>query len=224
MIAINALAFFIEIWLSRSPQALRLWMHAFGFVPQEATGALREGRSLLSEILMPLFTSMFLHGGWLHLIGNLWFLHIFGDNVEGRLGHAGFAAFYIICGLVAGVAHYALAPLDPTPTVGASGAIAGVLGAYIVCWPRARVLVLVPILFFFHLIEMPALIVLGMWFLFQLFGGAASLGVRYSHGGVAYGAHIGGFLAGTVLIKLWPFPQNERARRSPRERGTMWRR
>lgn len=208
LIAANALVFLLETSMARA--TLQEWMMRYGFVAANATETLRSGTNVVGSILVPLFTSMFIHGGWLHLIFNLWFLYIFGDNVEARLGHVGFLPFYFVCGLLATLVHYALAPNAPMPTIGASGAIAGVLGAYIVCWPRARVLVLVPIFYFLHFMELPALAVLGMWFVLQLFGGLASLGVSYAHGGVAYGAHIGGFLAGMLLVKLWPAKEDSR--------------
>jgi len=148
-------------------------------------------------------TSMFLHGGWLHLIGNMWYLWIFGDNVEDRLGKARFLAFYLLSGIAAGVIHYLSSPVSPVPTVGASGAIAAVLGAYAVTYPRARVITLVPIVFFFQILALPALLVLGFWFVYQFFLGTLSLawGPRGA-GGVAWWAHIGGFAFGAVAIKL----------------------
>jgi membrane associated rhomboid family serine protease len=161
---------------------------------------------------------MFLHGGWLHLIFNMWYMFIFGDNVEGRLGHGLFLAFYLGCGLIAAGAQYLLGPGSTVPTIGASGAIAGLLGAYAVCWPRARVLSVVPVFFFLYFVELPALFLLGFWFLIQLVQGATSLGVEFAHGGVAYWAHIGGFGAGALLIKL--LPVSRRPRRAGR---SAWR-
>ncbi|MGD2174299.1 MAG: rhomboid family intramembrane serine protease [Candidatus Brocadiaceae bacterium] len=202
LIAVNCLAFFIEISLPE--EALREVMNYYGVVPGRVTDALTGGGNLLGAVLVPAFTSMFLHGGWAHLLGNMWFLYIFGDNVEGRLGHLSFLLFYIGCGLCATTAQYVLRPHSGIPTIGASGAIAGALGAYAACWPRARILTLVPVFFFLHFIELPAVFVLGMWFLVQFLQGTASLGVTFAHGGVAYWAHVGGFLAGLILVKVWP--------------------
>src|SRR5690606_39084262 len=150
-----------------------------GVVPARFTGWTElTGRSPLDPArFLPLVTSMFLHGGWLHALGNLWFLWIFGDNVEDRLGRAGFLAFYLAAGLGAGLVHALAHPASTVPTIGASGAIAGVLGAYLVFYPHARVTTLVPILVFFTFVELPALVVLGLWFLLQLVRGAAALGV-----------------------------------------------
>jgi Uncharacterized membrane protein (homolog of Drosophila rhomboid) len=155
-----------------------------------------------SALLQPLFTSMFLHAGWLHLIGNMWYLWIFGDNVEDRLGHIRYLVFYFACGVGAGVVHILLNPNSTVPSVGASGAIAGVLGAYLVSYPFARILTLVPIFFFFQVIEIPALIVLGLWFVMQFFYGTASLTATTSAagGGVAWWAHVGGFVIGIILV------------------------
>jgi hypothetical protein len=164
--------------------------------------------------LETLLTSMFLHGGWLHLIGNMWFLWIFGDNIEDRIGHVRYLIFYILSGLAAGAIHVAsvtmgvhMGILSPrhlsVPTIGASGAIAGVMGAYFVSFPRARVLTLVPIFIFVQLMELPAYIFLGIWFVVQFFNGSfALLGGSQSFGGVAWWAHIGGFAAGALLVKL----------------------
>jgi membrane associated rhomboid family serine protease len=145
-----------------------------------------------------LFTSMFLHGGWMHLIGNMWFLWIFGNNVEDSMGHARFAIFYLLCGLAAAAFQVASQPDSGVPMVGASGAIGGVMGAYIVLYPRVRVHMLVFLGFYVTRIVVPAVFMLGYWFLLQLFGGAAALG--RAGGGVAFWAHVGGFLAGSLLV------------------------
>lgn len=146
--------------------------------------------------------SMFLHGGWLHLGGNMLYLWIFGDNIEDRLGHGKYLAFYLLCGFAATLAHAVINPGSRVPSIGASGAIAGVLGAYLVLFPRARVTTLIPIFIFITIREIPAVFVLGIWFVLQLFTGAASLAGDPSQGGVAYFAHIGGFLAGVFLVLL----------------------
>jgi membrane associated rhomboid family serine protease len=202
LIAVNVLAFLYEVSLPRDQ--LLGFIHVYGVVPGHVTAALNGEAPLLPALVVPVFASMFLHGGWMHLLGNMWFLHIFGDNVEDRLGHFGFLLFYLFCGLTAVGAHYALAPDSSKPVVGASGAIAGVLGAYAVRWPRARVLTLLPVFIMIYFVELPALVVLGMWFAIQFLQGTASI-VQFSHGGVAYWAHVGGFVTGAALIYpvLW---------------------
>jgi len=149
--------------------------------------------------LTTLLTSMFLHGGWLHLIGNMWYLWIFGDNVEDRLGHGRYLLLYVAGGAAAALAQVAIAPDSRIPMLGASGAIASVLGAYIVLYPRASVYTWVPI--FLGIVRIPAVVWLGLWFALQLLSGVASLGAQQS-GGVAFFAHAGGFVAGVVLVKL----------------------
>lgn len=153
------------------------------------------------EILLTIITSMFLHGGWLHIAGNMLFLWVFGDNLEDQMGHLGFLAFYLAAGAAAALAHVAAAPASVVPTVGASGAIAGVMGGYILMFPRARVDVAVIIIIFIRVFTMRAWIVLGLWFALQVFAG---VGTPVEGGGVAYWAHAGGFLAGLVLaVPLW---------------------
>ena len=151
---------------------------------------------------LTLFTAMFLHGGWLHIGGNMLFLWIFGNNVEDRMGRLRFIVFYLLCGVIAGLAQLATNPSSNVPNIGASGAIAGVLGAYIVLYPRARVLSAIFLIIFFTLVEVPAWALLGFWFLLQLVDGSAVLN---SQGGadVAYFAHVGGFLAGVLLVRLF---------------------
>ena len=148
-----------------------------------------------------LFTSMFLHGGWFHLIGNMWFLWIFGNNVEDSMGHLRFVVFYLLCGLAAAALQIVANPSSGVPMVGASGAIGGVMGAYIVLYPRVNVHLLVFLGFFVTTVAVPAVFMLGYWFLIQLVGGWASLGAE--GGGVAFWAHVGGFLAGVVLVPVF---------------------
>lgn len=165
--------------------------------------------------LATMITCMFLHGGWLHLVGNMWFLWIFGNNIEDHLGHIRFVLFYLVCGLIASLVHFAFDPSSPIPTIGASGAIAGVLGAYAVTYPYARVRTLVFLLVFVTMIDLPALIVLGAWFLLDLFNAQQSL-VGGNQSGVAVWAHVGGFVAGTLLIWLFSlgssYPRTKRRR------------
>jgi membrane associated rhomboid family serine protease len=191
-------------------------IYALGVIPAVLLGK----AELPPDIVMvppevSVLTSMFLHGGWLHLIGNMLYLWIFGNNIEDSMGHVRFVVFYLACGVAAALAQSFAAPDSTVPMVGASGAIAGVLGAYLLLFPRAHVLVLVPLGFFSQLLRIPALIVLGLWFVLQFVSGAAT---PTAGGGVAYWAHIGGFVAGLILIV--PFrdrsvPLLQRHRRGP---------
>ena len=153
--------------------------------------------------LINVFTSMFLHGGWLHVLGNMWFLWIFGDNIEDILGHGKYLLFYLLCGVVAAVAQVALNLDSRVPMVGASGAIAGVMGAYMVKFPRARIETVIFVFLFITRIDVPAWAMLIYWFATQLFSGVGSIGyTQSSQGGTAFFAHVGGFLAGVLLVKL----------------------
>jgi len=187
-IVINVVVFFFEI-----KYGLKNVVYTYGAIPSQI---------MAGENLKTLFTSMFLHGGPMHLIGNMLYLWIFGDNVENYLGHGKFIFFYFVCGLAAVFAHILLGGISETPMVGASGAISGVLGAYLIKYPKARVLVLIPIFYFITIRAIPAVFVLGLWFVMQLFSGLSSLG--YQGGGVAFWAHVGGFVAGAGLIYLLP--------------------
>jgi hypothetical protein len=153
------------------------------------------------EIILSLFTCMFLHGGWVHLLGNMWFLWLFGNNVEDRLGHVAFLVFYLAGGLLGSAAHWLIDPQSLVPVIGASGAVAAVLGAYAITWPWARIHTLVFLVIFITVIDLPALGVLGAWFVLQLIQGQAQLGLK-GVGGVASWAHVGGFVAGMVLMPL----------------------
>ncbi len=196
LITLNALVFLFEIML---PDAERqVFVREYGVVPAAFTWA-----SVLS--------SMFLHGGWLHVIGNMWYLWIFGDNVEDRLGHGRYLVFYLLCGAAAGLAHAVINPDSYVPTIGASGAIAGVMGAYFVLYPRSRVLTLIPLFVFIEIIEIPAIYFLGFWFLMQLFSGVGSVArTTGTEGGIAFWAHVAGFVAG--LAGVFAFRQPERQR------------
>jgi membrane associated rhomboid family serine protease len=214
LIGANCLAFFYQ--LSLSPAGLQRLVFTLGMVPARVTALPTNPEIGVSGAFLPLFTSMFLHGGWLHLLGNMWFLWIFGDNIEDRLGHLRYLLFYFLCGLGAGLAHTLFNLNSTIPTIGASGAVAGVLGGYFLLFPGARVLTLVPA-FFIFMVELPAYLILLYWFVLQLFSGAISLGARGAEaGGVAWWAHIGGFLLGLVLV--WLFggkrPQRVVVRRS----------
>lgn len=205
LIIVNVLIFFLELSLG---QDLGAFIYTFGLIPAELTSAFTGSGSAIFAVV-PLFTSMFLHAGWFHLLGNMLFLWVFGDNVEDMMGHRRYLLFYVLCGLGATATHVAFAPYSEIPVVGASGAIAGVLGAYFLLFPRARVLTLIPI-FFIHLIEVPALVFLGFWFVMQFFSGLFSIGVP-SAGGVAWWAHVGGFATGAAL--LFPFKRRRRVRK-----------
>src|SRR5687767_8890780 len=196
LIVMNVMAFFYEITLDRF--SLNHVIAIYGIVPD--------------RLQYPdLVTSMFLHGGWMHLIGNMWFLWIYGDNVEDILGKWKYLAFYLLCGAAAGLVHVWLNPLSRVPTIGASGAIAGVMGAYLVKFPHSRIHTLVPIFVFFTFVEVPAFLILAYWFVLQAFSGIGQIGYsNLSRGGVAWFAHVGGFLAGIALIYL--FRTNERYR------------
>ncbi|MCS7288533.1 MAG: rhomboid family intramembrane serine protease [Roseiflexus sp.] len=158
-----------------------------------------------------LFTSMFLHGGWSHLLSNMLALYIFGDNVEDRMGGGRYLAFYLICGVIAALTHVFFNPDSPIPTIGASGAISGVLGAYLILYPTARVITLIPVFFLPWFVEIPALVYLGMWFLSQLLNGTLAIIIgAQGFGGVAWWAHAGGFVAGIVLVGLFIRRRNRR--------------
>jgi membrane associated rhomboid family serine protease len=195
LIGLNALIFLME--MAMGPQ-LKDFVQIFGFVPRNFLLYLNRGD--LPASFIPIFTSMFLHGGWLHLIANMWTLYIFGDNVEDTLGHVKFIVLYLASGAIACFAQLLSAPGSSMPMVGASGAIAGIMGAYFSLFPRAKVLTLVPVLFFV-IIEIPAYVFLGLWFILQFFAGTFSILGR-THVGVAFWAHVGGFAAGWVLIRI----------------------
>lgn len=196
LIILNILAFVWELSLGRN---LEPALFQIAFIPARFW----QPGYYLSDLLT-IFFSMFLHGGFLHIGSNMLYLAIFGDNVEDRLGHTKYLVFYFLCGILATLAHAFFSPASRLPSIGASGAIAGVLGAYLILYPRAQVTTVIPIFFFITVREIPAVIILGLWFVLQLFTGIGSLGVTDAQntGGVAYFAHIGGFVAGVVLIFL----------------------
>jgi membrane associated rhomboid family serine protease len=191
-------AYELSITFSGGDAALNGFFDEWGAVPSRVNDSLAAGQ-LFSTATLGLFTSMFLHGGWLHILGNLLYLWIFGNNVEDRLGRFGFLLFYLVGGVVAGLTQVAIGPNSPVPTIGASGAIAATLGAYVVLFPRARITSLVFLGFFYQLIDVPAVIVLVFWFVLQLIDGIASLGMTDASGGVAFFAHIGGFVFGALV-------------------------
>jgi membrane associated rhomboid family serine protease len=211
LISVNVLVFLFE--LSLSPEELEAFIHLFGIVPARYSHpewAMAVGFPI--DSYWPFVTSMFLHGGFLHVIGNMWSLWIFGDNVEERMGRSRFLIFYLLTGLIAGITHY-YTNIDSTiPTVGASGAIAGVLGAYFLLFPHARIIVLVPIFIFPFFFEVPAVLYLFFWFLSQVFAGTLEGLNPKTVGGVAVWAHAGGFVAGMVLHRLFLLPRDDAPR------------
>ncbi len=213
LVAANALIWLLEVGVewTQGEGALAALVQRFGLVPYFLVVS-----PTLGSWVTP-FTSMFMHGGWLHVIGNMWFLWVFGDNVEDRLGRVRFVVFYLLCGLAAAGAQVAIDPTSAVPMVGASGAIAGVLAAYVVLHPRARVTTLVPF-FFLMFVELPAWVFIFVWFGIQLVSGFGSLTVLgEASGGTAFFAHIGGFVAGLALVKLME-PRGPRSGREPRVR------
>jgi membrane associated rhomboid family serine protease len=188
LITVNLLVFLFEA--SLGPRTLNAFVEYYGLVPDHFQ---------LSRI----FTSMFLHGGWLHVLGNMWFLWVFGDKIEDLLGHGKYLLFYLLCGIVAALGQVIANPYSTAPMVGASGAIAGVMGAYLLKFPRARILTLVFVFFFITTVEIPVPIMLGYWFVTQLFNGIGTIArTHLSQGGTAFFAHIAGFVAGIVLVKV----------------------
>jgi membrane associated rhomboid family serine protease len=215
IIAANVASWLLVQGLGTEP-ALSTSVCVYGLVPGELLQRIPPGTQIPLGGALPcvvtdapgwhtLLTSMFLHGGWMHLIGNMWFLWIFGNNVEDSMGHARFAAFYLLCGLAAALLQIFFQPDSGLPMVGASGAIGGVMGAYVVLYPRVRVHTAVVLGFYVTRFAVPASFMLGYWFLIQLVGGAAALG--RSGGGVAFWAHVGGFAAGVLLIPIFRNPE-----------------
>ena len=196
IIIVNVLAFLWELQLGSDLQAA---MTQVAFIPARFWIP-----GYLFANLQTIFISMFLHGGFLHIGANMLYLWIFGDNIEDRLGHTRYAVFYILCGFIAALAHAFANPTSTLPAIGASGAIAGVLGAYLILFPKAKVTTLIPVFILVFIRDIPAVIILGLWFVLQLFSGVGSLGIRdaANAGGVAYFAHIGGFVAGMILIVM----------------------
>jgi membrane associated rhomboid family serine protease len=194
LIAVNIGAFINELQLS--PADLRSWVGQLGMVPARLNQMLNSGL-LDPGAITSLVSSLFLHGGWLHLIGNVWFLWLFGHSVEYCLGHMRFLLFYFTCGIIANLTQFAFDPVSTVPVIGASGAVSGILGAYTICFPRAKIQALVPLFFIFTIIEIPALLFVGIWFFYQLQGGASSAGMAGA--GIAWWAHVGGFLAGVLM-------------------------
>jgi len=197
IIVLNLVIYVNEVLLE--PFELNQFFYTYGLIPADALNAFYTGAAF-TPLLVNFITSTFVHGGWFHVLGNMLFLWVFGDNVEDRLGHAKYLLFYLLVGMAGGAAHIMTNPASTVPVVGASGAVAGVLGAYIIAFPHSRILALVPLLIIFFLAEIPAIVFIAIWFVLQLFNGVASLGGTAAP--IAYWAHIGGFVIGAVLIKV----------------------
>jgi len=197
LIAVNALMFLYEASLGSD---LNRFIYDYGLVPASLVSS---SDAVFFDRVYPFFTSMFLHGGWFHLIGNMLYLYIFGDNVEDRMGHFKYIIFYSISGLAAAFAQIITNINSTIPMVGASGAISGVLGAYILFFPKSKIVTLVPIFFFIQIMEIPAVVFLLFWFIIQFFSGVASLAATQKTVGVAFWAHIGGFMAGLFLARFF---------------------
>lgn len=204
LIGLNVIVYIFQYLLGSADPEM---VYAFAMIPDQVTG----GTNLTAWLTI--FTSMFMHGGLAHIGGNMLYLWIFGDNVEDAMGHGRYLAFYLLGGVIASLAHILTNPNSQVPTVGASGAIAAVLGAYLILYPRSRVVTLIPLGYFIRLTMVPAAIVLGLWFVLQLFQGVLSLGGP-DVGGVAFWAHIGGFVVGVVLAKLLAQPARTQTFRS----------
>jgi len=201
LIAVNVVIFLYQV--SLGPNASQLFVYQFGTIPAVVVGAEHLPEAMVAiPPAMSLFTSMFLHGGWMHLVGNMWFMWIFGNNIEDAMGHLRYLAFYVICGMIASASHILAYPDSTIPSIGASGAIAGALGAYAMLYPRARVWTLIFVVFFMRLMYIPAWIVLGIWILLQFINGSMAAGTQDA-GGIAFWAHVGGFIAGILLVGLF---------------------
>jgi membrane associated rhomboid family serine protease len=227
VIALNAAAWIFVQGMGTYPRLVES-VFEFGVIPGELLGLVPAGTRVpvgpgmeyvfeAAPNYLSVFTHMFMHGGWLHIIGNMWFLYVFGDNIEDALGSLRFLLFYLICGLSALVVQVVMSPGSTVPMVGASGAISGIMGAYIVLFPRAPVHMLVFLGFFITRIVVPAFFMLGYWFLLQLLGGVFAMGG--AGGGVAFWAHVGGFVAGMILVI--PFCDRDRAAACRQRRGVL---
>jgi membrane associated rhomboid family serine protease len=216
LIALNVVIFLYQV--SLDPKTQQLFAYQYGAVPAVVTG-LQSLPAKLATVppFLSIFTSMFLHGSWLHLIGNMWYLWIFGNNIEDAMGSLRYLLFYLICGFLASATQILSNAGSILPTIGASGAIAGVLGAYLLLYPRARVMTLI-FFIFIRIIYIPAGFVLGFWFVLQLLNG--SLSGNQQGGGVAFWAHIGGFIAGMLLVGLFK-KRNVRFFNPPRPQAEM---
>ncbi|MEO1402662.1 MAG: rhomboid family intramembrane serine protease [Cyanobacteria bacterium J06635_1] len=217
LVVLNIIVFLFELTLQTGPTNAPLdqFFQTWAIVPQELTASFRGGDVVAVSEWFTLISSQFLHGGFLHIAGNMLYLWIFGNNIEDQLGHGKFLVFYLTCGALAGLAQWVFAPLSEVPTLGASGAIAGVMGAYIIRFPRAQILTLLPLFIIFTTVRIPAIFFLGWWFLQQALYSVATLGAdaNMGTGGVAYWAHAGGFVFGIILGPLLGLFPKGRGRR-----------
>ncbi len=197
IIAANMLVFLVEL---SQGQKLNEFIYVYGLVPARYAVPQISAYFTFGQQIVSFLSFMFLHGGFLHLLGNMWFLYIFGDNVEDRLGHSRYLVFYLLCGLTSGISHLVINWYSEIPTIGASGAIAGVMGAYFLLYPGAKILTLVPIFIFIQFLELPAYLFIGVWFLFQFLSATSA---SAHAGGIAWWAHIGGFIFGMIFLKLF---------------------
>lgn len=202
LIGINVTVFVFELLLD-TVGVLDTFIRAFSVVPYELTHAVDLPPTIPLPVQMTIFTSMFMHGGFFHLAGNMLYLWIFGNNVEDNMGHGRFLIFYLVCGIAAALAQTAVSPNSRVPLLGASGAIAGVLGAYLLMFPNAQVETLLFFGWFIRIVRLPAVFVLSWWIVIQFFQGLLSLGVPAASSGVAWFAHIGGFVAGVILVPFF---------------------
>jgi membrane associated rhomboid family serine protease len=212
LIVVNFLVFFYELSLgSQSTGTLNRFIFDYGMVPCEYTSHCHAYPGTPSPYYVTLFSSMFMHGGWLHILGNMLYLWVFGDNIENAMGHFRYLIFYLLCGLAANGLEIATAVTSNVPGIGASGAIAGVLGAYLMLFPGSRIRTLIPFTFIFLFIplRLPAWVLIGFWFVLQFVSGVAVLSARtaQAQGGVAYWAHVGGFVAGCILVWIFRHPR-----------------
>ncbi len=221
LIAINVLVW-VLVQQGGGGQGFLSSLCTFGAIPADITGALNPGSVIAlgpdatctvgNLGWVTILTSMFMHGGWMHLIGNMWFLWVFGNNIEDSMGHIRYILFYLLCGVLASAAHILTDPASAIPTVGASGAISGIMGAYLVLYPKVRVHTFIFLFFYIRVLPLPAWVLLAEWIVIQVVSGVGSFGAE--GGGVAFWAHIGGFVAGIVLVKLFQRPQLVDAKRN----------
>lgn len=217
IIVVNALVWLHELSLETQ---LNQFVGQYGLTPAKFIYSYRLQGGMIANAFIPLFTSIFMHAGWMHIIGNMWFLWIFGDNVEDRLGRFNFLVFYILCGIGASLIQVLVHPASTTPMVGASGCISGVLGAYLLSFPQARIHTLFIFFIIIRFIEIPAFLFLILWFIFQFISGAAEFGSAEG-GGVAYWAHMGGFVVGMILLVALPGKKPRRPWSHDRESSFM---
>ncbi|MBF0376152.1 MAG: rhomboid family intramembrane serine protease [Desulfamplus sp.] len=196
IISANTFLYLLQVGMGTE---LNAFIYRYGFVPAKLTVPEISAMFSFYNVLFSTISYIFLHGSFWHFIGNMWFLYIFGDNVEEYLGALRFMGFYIICGVASALLHFFLNPLSPIPTIGASGAIAGVMGAYFILYPKAKILTIIPIVIIPWFVDIPAFIFLGFWFLIQFYNATESGGVS----GIAWWAHVGGFIAGIAIVKIW---------------------